>query len=88
MGLVVAMSGFLLLVGLPFNFSYLPFMLILILMGLGMGLFASPNMSAIMNSVPREYRGVASGHAGHDTERGEPRQHVPFLQCRHRRPGP
>jgi MFS family permease len=60
-GLLVLMAGFLLLAQLPANFSYLPFMLILVLMGLGMGLFTSPNMSAVMNSVPSEYRGVASG---------------------------
>jgi MFS family permease len=61
LGLVVVMVGLLLLVLLPANFTYLPFMLILILIGLGMGLFSSPNMTAIMNSVPPEYRGVASG---------------------------
>ncbi|MGA2642113.1 MAG: MFS transporter [Spirochaetia bacterium] len=60
-GLLVLMTGFLMLAELPANFSYLPFMLILVLVGLGMGLFTSPNMSAVMNSVPPEYRGVASG---------------------------
>ena len=60
-GLIVLMLGFLLLAALPADFSYLPFMLILVLVGLGMGLFSSPNMTAIMNSVPPEYRGVASG---------------------------
>jgi len=60
-GLLVLMAGFLLLAALPANFSYLPFGFILVLVGLGMGLFTSPNMSAIMNSVPPEYRGVASG---------------------------
>jgi MFS family permease len=61
LGLVVLMAGFLLLVALPADFSYLPFMLILVLVGLGMGLFSSPNMTAIMNAVPPEYRGAASG---------------------------
>ena len=60
-GLLVVMLGFVLLAGLPSNFSYLPFMLILVLVGIGTGMFTSPNMSAIMNSVPPEYRGVASG---------------------------
>ena len=60
-GVLVLMVGFLLLARLPANFAYLPFMLILLLIGLGMGLFTSPNMTAIMNSVPPEYRGVASG---------------------------
>ena len=60
-GLLVLMAGFPLLAELPANFSYLPFMFILVLMGLGTGLFTSPNMSAVMNSVPPENRGVASG---------------------------
>ena len=60
-GLVVLAAGFVLLAGLPADFTYLPFMLILVLVGFGMGLFTSPNMTAIMNSVPPEYRGVASG---------------------------
>ena len=61
LGLIVVMAGLLLLVLLPADFSYPPFMLILILVGMGMGLFNSPNMTAIMNSVPPEYRGAASG---------------------------
>jgi MFS family permease len=60
-GMLLQMAGFLLLASLPANFSYLPFMLILVLFGLGMGMFASPNTTSIMNSVPAEYRGVASG---------------------------
>jgi MFS family permease len=60
-GLLVSVAGFLLLAALPANFSYLPFLLILVLMGIGMGMFTSPNMSAIMSSVPPEHRGVASG---------------------------
>jgi MFS family permease len=60
-GLLVMAIGFLLLASLPANFSYLPFLLILLLLGIGMGLFTSPNNTAIMNSVPPEYRGVASG---------------------------
>ena len=60
-GMLLQMAGFLLLASLPANFSYLPFMLILVLFGLGMGMFASPNTTSIMNSVPAEHRGVASG---------------------------
>jgi EmrB/QacA subfamily drug resistance transporter len=60
-GMLLTMVGFLLLAALPANFSYLPFMLILVLLGLGMGMFNSPNMAAVMNSVPAKYRGVASG---------------------------
>jgi EmrB/QacA subfamily drug resistance transporter len=34
---------------------------ILIVIGLGLGLFSSPNISAVMGSVPAQRRGVASG---------------------------
>jgi EmrB/QacA subfamily drug resistance transporter len=60
-GMLLTMIGFLLLADQPANFSYLQFMLILVLLGLGMGMFNSPNMAAVMNSVPAKYRGVASG---------------------------
>jgi MFS family permease len=60
-GMLITMVGFLLLALQPANFSYMPFMLILILLGLGMGMFNSPNMAAVMSSVPAKYRGVASG---------------------------
>ena len=36
----------------PANFSYLSFAAVLLLMGVAGGLFASPNTSSIMNSVP------------------------------------
>jgi MFS family permease len=38
-----------------------PIELILILVGFGLGLFSSPNISAVMGSVPPQRRGVASG---------------------------
>ncbi|MDF9409487.1 MAG: Antiseptic resistance protein [Pelotomaculum sp. PtaB.Bin013] len=60
-GMLLTLAGFLLLATLPANFPYLTFLLILLLLGLGMGMFAAPNTTAIMNSVPPEYRGVASG---------------------------
>jgi EmrB/QacA subfamily drug resistance transporter len=41
--------------------SYSQVLISLILFGLGMALFASPNTSSIMGSVPPEKRGVASG---------------------------
>ena len=53
-----AFGGLLLL---PVNFSYWTFALIIFGNGLGSGLFASPNTSAIMSSVPAKYRGSASG---------------------------
>ena len=46
---------------LPTNFGYLPFAAILFIMGIGNGIFFSPNTASIMNSVPPEHRGAASG---------------------------
>jgi len=46
---------------LPANFDYFPFALILFVMGLGSGIFMSPNMASVMNSCPAEHRGAASG---------------------------
>jgi sugar phosphate permease len=53
--------SFILLTFLPVNFNYLPFAILLLCNGVGMGLFASPNTSSVMSSVPPENRGVASG---------------------------
>ena len=60
-GMVVAAASFGLLEYLPVNFAYWEFALILLLNGIGMGLFASPNRAAIMNSLPARARGVGSG---------------------------
>jgi MFS family permease len=60
-GMLVTGAGFLLLSSLPADFPLWPFLLILLVLGLGMGMFAAPNTTAIMNSVPAAYRGVASG---------------------------
>jgi EmrB/QacA subfamily drug resistance transporter len=43
------------------NSSYGAVLISLVLFGLGAALFASPNMSSIMGSVPAEKRGVANG---------------------------
>lgn len=60
-GMVLGAISFLLLMTLPANFPYWAFALIILLNGIGSGLFASPNSAAIMNSVPRGERGQASG---------------------------
>jgi MFS family permease len=60
-GMVLAALSFLLLIVLPVNFSYLWFALILLLNGVGMGLFASPNSAGVMNSLPPTQRGAGSG---------------------------
>lgn len=46
---------------LPSNFEYWELGVLIFLMGLGNGMFSSPNSSSIMNSVPAQDRGVASG---------------------------
>jgi EmrB/QacA subfamily drug resistance transporter len=60
-GMVITGITFLAFALLPANFDYVPFAIILFIMGVGQGIFFSPNMASIMNSVPPEHRGVASG---------------------------
>jgi MFS family permease len=60
-GLLVAACGFTGLMLLPINFPYPVFATIIFCNGLGSGLFASPNTSSIMSSVPAQHRGAASG---------------------------
>jgi len=60
-GMVVAAASFGLLTFLPANFAFPIFAALLLMNGIGMGLFAAPNMTGIMNSVPPENRGAASG---------------------------
>ncbi|MGH2896375.1 MAG: MFS transporter, partial [Solirubrobacteraceae bacterium] len=43
------------------NFSYWAFALLILVNGVGVGMFAAPNSSSIMGSVPRSQRGAASG---------------------------
>jgi EmrB/QacA subfamily drug resistance transporter len=60
-GMLVQALGFLGLTVLPVNFNYPLFAVLLFILGCGSGLFASPNTSSIMSSVPPETRGVSSG---------------------------
>jgi EmrB/QacA subfamily drug resistance transporter len=60
-GLLIQAAGFLLLTILPANFSYIWFALIIFMLGLGQGMFSSPNTSSIMSSLPPEQRGAGSG---------------------------
>ena len=60
-GLIVMALAFVGLLALPVDFSYPLFAGLLFASGLGQGMFSAPNTSAIMSSVPREQRGVASG---------------------------
>jgi MFS family permease len=60
-GLVVGAAAFTGLLLLPIDFPYWVFALVIFFNGVGSGLFASPNVSAIMSSVPARHRGAASG---------------------------
>jgi MFS family permease len=60
-GMIVAAASFALLIVLPVDFSYIWFALILLLNGIGMGLFASPNSAGVMNSLPPRQRGAGAG---------------------------
>ncbi|MHB8263862.1 MAG: MFS transporter [Acidimicrobiales bacterium] len=62
-GMVLAAISFGLLELLPANFNYIWFALLLLLNGLAMGMFASPNRAGIMNSLPANQRGAGSGMA-------------------------
>jgi MFS family permease len=52
---------FLILRTFPANFDYPPFAVVLFVIGACFGAFSAPNTTSIMNSLPREYRGVGSG---------------------------
>ncbi|AEA27222.1 major facilitator superfamily MFS_1 [Pseudonocardia dioxanivorans CB1190] len=60
-GMVVAAASFLLLDFLPVDFGYVAFAGLLLLNGLAMGLFSSPNRAGIMNSLPPDQRGAGAG---------------------------
>ncbi|MFC1941319.1 MFS transporter [Chloroflexota bacterium] len=63
-GLTLVSVGLFLLSGLGTNASIGDIVLYLVIIGLGMGLFISPNTSAIMGSVPSERLGSASAMVG------------------------
>ena len=60
-GTTVFAASFVALMLLPVNFPYWAFALIIAINGIGSGMFASPNSSSIMGSVPARDRGAASG---------------------------
>ncbi|MGC9961461.1 MAG: MFS transporter [Acidimicrobiales bacterium] len=61
LGMIISAAAFFALEKLPVNFSYEWFALLLLLLGLAMGLFASPNRAQVMNSLPPGQRGVGGG---------------------------
>lgn len=60
-GLVLTGLSFIGLQLLPMDFPYVLFAALLLLVGLSMGLFAAPNTSAVMNSLPPDQRGAGGG---------------------------
>jgi MFS family permease len=60
-GMLLTAASFAALMLLPIDFPYLVFAALLLLNGIGSGLFAAPNTAGIMNSVPARQRGAASG---------------------------
>ncbi|WP_328378664.1 MFS transporter [Streptomyces sp. NBC_00440] len=60
-GALLTAVSFLALMTLPTDFHYWIFALLLVVNGVGSGLFASPNRAEIMNAVPAESRGAGSG---------------------------
>lgn len=60
-GLLISAAGFLIMSQIGSSVTEFQMVLPLVLIGSGMGIFASPNRSSIMNAVPGARRGVASG---------------------------
>ncbi|HEX4063783.1 MAG TPA: MFS transporter [Streptosporangiaceae bacterium] len=60
-GMVLFGGSFVGLLVLPVIFPYWAFALLITVNGIGSGMFAAPNSSSIMGSVPARQRGVASG---------------------------
>jgi MFS family permease len=60
-GMLGAALSFFLLALLPIDFPYSLFAAILFLNGISMGMFASPNRAAVMNSLPATDRGAGGG---------------------------
>jgi MFS family permease len=60
-GMLGSALSFFLLTLLPIDFSFWLFALVLAMVGISMGMFASPNRAAVMNSLPPQHRGAGGG---------------------------
>jgi EmrB/QacA subfamily drug resistance transporter len=60
-GMCIVTVSFVWLAFMPYNVDYMFLALAIFFQGIGAGMFASPNISLIMSSVPPYTRGVASG---------------------------
>jgi MFS family permease len=63
-GMILAAVSFLALITLPVLFPYWAFGALIFLNGFAMGLFAAPNQTGVMNSLPPDQRGAGAGMAG------------------------
>lgn len=63
-GSLLVATSFVALLLIPVDFNYWLFAAILVLNGVGSGLFSAPNATAVMNAVPAHERGAASGIRG------------------------
>ncbi len=78
-GMAVLGLGFITLTFFPVDFTYLPFAVVLFVIGAAFGVFTAPNTAAIMNALPREYRGVGSGMRSTFQNVGNPLSLVVFF---------
>jgi MFS family permease len=60
-GLILVAASMVALMIIPVNFPYWLFASVLLVNGIGSGLFTAPNTSAVMGAVPANQRGAASG---------------------------
>jgi len=60
-GMLIFGGSFVGLLLVPTNFHYVWFAVLVLLNGIGGGMFSAPNATAVMNSVPAENRGSAAG---------------------------
>jgi MFS family permease len=60
-GMFGASASFIAILLLPVNFNYWPFAALVLFNGLCVGMFSAPNTTTMMNAVPADQRGAASG---------------------------
>jgi MFS family permease len=60
-GMIITAGTFFALTVLPVNFDYVVFATLLVVNGIGMGMFSSPNRAAVMSSLPGNARGAGAG---------------------------
>ncbi|MXP23641.1 MFS transporter [Gordonia sp. HNM0687] len=60
-GMVITAGTFAALIAMPVDFQYWAFAVVMLINGIGMGLFASPNRAEVMNSLPVTSRGSGAG---------------------------